>query len=75
MIEKAFDGFVALPPPKSSWEILEIRPGANDAEIDAAYKRKAMSAHPDRGGSSAAMAELTEAAQAQGTRRIASRCS
>lgn len=57
MIEKAFDGFVALPAPESPWEILENRPGANDAEMDAAYKRRAISAYPDRGGSSAAMAD------------------
>jgi|ERR1039457_1936455 DnaJ-domain-containing protein 1 len=61
MVEQAFTGFVALPAPKSPHEVLGIRPGASDEEIDAAYRRKAMAAHPDRGGSAAAMAELTEA--------------
>jgi len=61
MVEQAFTGFVALPAPKSPHEVLGIRPGATEDEIDSAYRQKAMAAHPDCGGSAAAMAELTEA--------------
>lgn len=61
MIEKAFTGFVALPSPKSPYEILGLQPGATEEEIDAAYRRKAMAVHPDRGGSAADMAEIIEA--------------
>jgi len=61
MIERAFTGFVALSAPKSPHEVLGIKPGASDEEIDAAYRQKAMAAHPDRGGSASAMADLTEA--------------
>ncbi len=61
MVEQAFTGFVALPAPKSPYEVLGIRPGASEEEIDSAYRRKAMSAHPDRGGNASLMAELTEA--------------
>lgn len=72
MMERAFEGFSALPPPATCWEILGIQPNASEAEILAAYRRKAMQAHPDQGGSDAAMAELNrardEALRAIGTR-------
>lgn len=61
MMERAFSGFVALAPPKSCWEILGLKPGASEASIGAAFREKAMQAHPDRGGSHAAMAELNRA--------------
>jgi hypothetical protein len=66
MVEQAFTGFVALPPPRSvstdPWELLGIRPGATEAEIDAAYREKAKKAHPDApGGSVEAMQALNEA--------------
>ncbi|OJW23080.1 MAG: hypothetical protein BGO49_28530 [Planctomycetales bacterium 71-10] len=61
MVEQAFTGFVALPAPKSPWEVLGIAPGATEAEIDAAYRAKAKSVHPDNGGSAEAMQELNEA--------------
>lgn len=61
MVEQAFTGFVALEAPKSPYQILDVKPDASEEEIDAAYRQKAMAAHPDKGGSAAAMAELTEA--------------
>lgn len=61
MMERAFDGFQALPAPRSCWEILGVPPGATAAAIDAAYKTKARAAHPDSGGSTTAMAELNAA--------------
>lgn len=64
MMEKAFQGFAALPAPASCWEILEIDYGAGEPEIQAAYRRLARRAHPDNGGSNAAMAELNRARDA-----------
>lgn len=65
MVEQAFTGFVALPAPRSAndpWGLLGIRPGATEAEIDAAYREKAKKAHPDApGGSVEAMQALNEA--------------
>jgi hypothetical protein len=64
MVEQAFTGFVALPPPasaKSPYEVLGVSPGATDEEVDAAYRQKAKAAHPDAGGSDSAMHELNEA--------------
>jgi hypothetical protein len=61
MIEKAFTGFVALPAPKSPWEVLGVRRGASAEEVDAAFRAKAKTIHSDLGGSDAAMAELNTA--------------
>lgn len=60
MLERAFSGFVALPAPKDPHFILGVRPGSSAAEIDAAYRQKAKTAHPDGGGSAEAMQELNE---------------
>lgn len=62
----AFRGFIALPKPagaKAWFEVLDVSPHATVAEIDAAFKAKALTAHPDHGGSDAAMAALTQARQ------------
>lgn len=61
MMERAFQAFEALPAPKSCWEVLGLRPGATDEEIQAAYRTKAKGAHPDAGGSQTAMSELNRA--------------
>lgn len=61
MTEKAFSGFAALPPPPSCWEVLGAEPGAAAAEVDAAWRAKARAAHPDQGGTTAAMAALNAA--------------
>lgn len=75
MLERAFSAFVALPASSSKKDWRELlgfppaaRPGRDD--IDAAYRSKAKSAHPDAGGSDAAMAELN-AARADAIRAVA----
>lgn len=61
MMERAFSAFEALPPPHSPWETLGIPPGSGRDAIERAFRAKAMKAHPDQGGSTAAMAELNRA--------------
>lgn len=56
------------PPPVTRpphWsDTLGVRPDATDAEIEAAYRNKARTAHPDRGGSAEQMNELQHAIEA-----------
>jgi hypothetical protein len=62
LLDRAFAGFAALPPPGDWRSILGLtaeRP--TEAMLDAAYRIKAREAHPDRGGSDAAMAEVNKA--------------
>jgi hypothetical protein len=67
MMERAFEGFTALPAPgaKRNWrEVLGFEPNAAvyEAAIDAKYRDLAKMHHPDRpGGSHDAMAELSRA--------------
>jgi hypothetical protein len=61
MLRRAFAGFVAIAPPTSCWEILGIKPGASEAEIQAAYRKAAREAHPDAGGSDERMSEVNRA--------------
>jgi hypothetical protein len=57
MMERAFSGFTALPPPKGHWDTLGIAPDSQAHGVERAFRRKAMTAHPDQGGSDDAMAE------------------
>lgn len=61
MVQQAFTGFVALPTPDDPWKILGLNPEATEDEIDAAFRAKAKSAHPDAGGSHDQMARLNAA--------------
>jgi len=61
MVQQAFTGFIALPAPPSSWEVLGLKPGAGLSEIETAYRDKAKRAHPDAGGSHDQMARLNTA--------------
>lgn len=65
-LAQAFAGHVALPPPSAApeqwWEVLDLPSSrATRADIDRQYRFLAMSAHPDKGGSHAAMARLNAA--------------
>lgn len=66
MMERAFSGFEALPPPskgaeKAWWEVLGVSERATAEEIEAAFRHRAKMAHPDQGGTTAAMQELLDA--------------
>lgn len=73
MMERAFAGFTALPPPEGStpkrpwWEVMRysVDPAEREllslAEVKARYNTLAMKLHPDKGGSDDAMAELNQA--------------
>lgn len=73
MMERAFAGFTALPPPAGSvqkrpwWEVLrysvdpEEREILSAPEVEARWRSMAKKAHPDQGGSDEAMAELNQA--------------
>lgn len=68
ILERAFTGFDALPPPgqalrppRAWWEVLGVAQSADGATINSAYREKAKAAHPDAGGSDTAMAELNAA--------------
>ena len=74
MMERAFEGFAALPAPKDAWAILGAPRNASAAEIRQAYLRRARRDHPDRGGGANAMAELNwarDAAEADARARAA----
>ncbi|AMV24073.1 DnaJ domain protein [Gemmata sp. SH-PL17] len=61
MVEQAFTGFVALPSPKSPYDVLGVPKGATVTEIEAAFRQKVKIAHPDAGGAVGAIQELIEA--------------
>ena len=65
-IKEMFAGFHALPAPNQAesalwWNVLGVSQGASIEEIETAYRKKAKAAHPDSGGTHAAMAELNAA--------------
>lgn len=63
-IEQAFAGYEALPAPEQWWQVLGLTAEASVAEINANYRILARTAHPDTGGSEAAMARLNTARDA-----------
>ncbi len=61
MVEQAFTGFVALPAPEQSWQVLGVSSHATREEIEDAHSRLAMKHHPDRGGDTNTMARINAA--------------
>jgi hypothetical protein len=63
MMERAFRGFAALAAESQGdwWDVLEGLPTADRDTINAQYRERARSAHPDAGGSHAAMSQLNAA--------------
>lgn len=67
MVDRAFSGFTALPPPspgKGWWEVLGIARSSSREEIIAAHRKVAMEHHPDRGGDADKAAEINAARDA-----------
>lgn len=66
MLERAFEGFAALPSaggvaPPSCWEILDVPPGAAREAIEAKFRELAKTAHPDLGGTAEAFDRIRRA--------------
>lgn len=65
IVRQTFKGFVALPPPEQWHVVLGVASDATRDQITAAFKAKAVLAHPDKwGGSADAMARLNAARDA-----------
>lgn len=71
-LDQAFAGYQALPAPEQWWQVLGVGAQATRAEVEAAFRRLAPAAHPDTGGSNAAMTRLNSA-RAQGLRNPTAR--
>ena len=67
ILDRAFTGFTALPPPivagmsRPWWEVLGVPRDASRDAIQTAYRRLASEAHPDKGGTAERMAEINRA--------------
>lgn len=70
MMDRAFSGFTALPPPTPTrpwWEVFGfarediLHRNILQRDIESAFRRLAAERHPDRGGSDSAMSELNVA--------------
>lgn len=61
MLERTLNAFDALPPPKSCWDVLGLKPGAGAGQIQSAYTMLALKHHPDKGGDPDVMAEINAA--------------
>ncbi|MGE0350920.1 hypothetical protein [Hydrogenophaga sp.] len=64
VLDRAFTGFAALPPPRPDrpwWEVLGLDPTSSKDEIRAAYRRLVSTVHEAKGGTQEQMAELNVA--------------
>jgi hypothetical protein len=63
VLERAFEGFAALPAPDAfdPWAVLGLRPGATRDDVEAAFRHQAKKHHPDAGGSHDAFQRLERA--------------
>lgn len=73
LVRASFTGFTALPPSRNEhWsDILKVPKDAKPEDIESAYRREAKKAHPDAGGSDAAMAKLNQARETALRERMA----
>lgn len=70
IMDRAFQGFVALPAPVAWWQVLGLTShNATKEDINSAFRRLAMQHHPDMGGDADRMADIN-AARDQGLEAI-----
>lgn len=70
IMDRAFQGFVALPAPRAWWQVLELSgPHPTRTEIDSAHRRLISKHHPDKGGDADIAADIN-AARDQGMESI-----
>lgn len=63
-LAQAFAGHTALPPPETWWQVLGVPSNATLAQVEARWRELARTAHPDAGGTDAAMSRLNTARDA-----------
>lgn len=63
-VEQLFTGYTMLPAPEQWWNVLGVPRNATKGRAFNAYRDKAREAHPDQGGSDAAMARVNAAWEA-----------
>lgn len=63
MMERAFQGFTALPDQSSGswWSVLGVSSSCSPSEAEAAYRRLRSQSHPDRGGDATAFDRVQRA--------------
>lgn len=62
ILERAFTGFTALPPPKKCWDVLGVPEGSSGAIVRDAWRKLAAIHHPDKPtGNANRMAEINQA--------------
>lgn len=62
ILDRAFQGFTALPAPDSWWQVLGLKgPNVSEAEIKAAHRRLISEHHPDTGGDNDTAARINRA--------------
>jgi hypothetical protein len=62
ILDRAFQGFAALPAPESWWQVLKLSgPNATEAEIRSAHRKLIHDNHPDTGGDTDKAARINRA--------------
>ena len=62
ILDRAFTGFKALPAPEQWWQALGLdSPDVTEEQIQAAWREKAKTHHPDKGGDETHMARINAA--------------
>lgn len=61
ILNRAFMGFVELSSGESCWKVLGIERTSDQTVISSAYRKMALSAHPDRGGDEETMKRINAA--------------
>lgn len=61
ILDRVFQGFIALPAPEQWFQVLGVSCHATEGEIETAHRLLAMHQHPDRGGDTDTMARINRA--------------